>query len=365
MARENGDFRVKSVSETFANADILIVGGAGFVGSNLTKYLLAETDVNQITIIDNFLSSDPENLPNDSRVRVIEGSASEALTLNKISEDTNFIFQLACFHGNQSSIANPLLDLQNNLLPNLMVYDRAKTLGKLEKVVYSAAGCAVAEKTNSAPRATTEDAPVSMFHDSPYSISKIGGELYGNYFFQAFHLPFVKARFQNVYGPGEVLGAGKWRGTPHTIWRNVIPSFVWKALNGEDLLLENHGRNTRDFIYVGDVAEGLAKAAAYGIPGQAYNLGSGVETSIIEIADMIVELTESLSELRMLPGRDWDNSGRRFADTSKSKSELDFEARVPLRIGLERTVAWQKSNFLRIEQAISRHKHQLALASEK
>ena len=78
--------------------------------------------------------------------------------------------------------------------------------------------------------ATAEDAPVSLFHDSPYSISKLVGEMYGNYYFMRYGLPFVKARFQNVYGPGEILGAGRWRGTPHTVWRNVTPTFIWKAL---------------------------------------------------------------------------------------------------------------------------------------
>ena len=73
--------------------------------------------------------------------------------------------------------------------------------------------------------ATTEDAPVSLYHDSPYSISKLIGELYGNYYFQRHQLPFVKARFQNVYGPREILGAGRWRGTVHTVWRNVTPDF--------------------------------------------------------------------------------------------------------------------------------------------
>jgi nucleoside-diphosphate-sugar epimerase len=98
-------------------------------------------------------------------------------------------------------------------------------------VVYAGAGCAVAAKTFDEASATAEDAPVSLFHDSPYSISKLIGEMYGNYYFSRYQLPFVRARFQNVYGPGEILGAGQWRGTPHTVWRNVTPTFVWKALN--------------------------------------------------------------------------------------------------------------------------------------
>src|SRR5439155_11808 len=77
----------------------------------------------------------------------------------------------------------------------------------LRKVVYASAGCAAAAKTFEEANATTEDMPISLYHDSPYSISKLIGEMYGNYYFARYGLPFVKARFQNVYGPGEILGA--------------------------------------------------------------------------------------------------------------------------------------------------------------
>ena len=140
-----------------------------------------------------------------------------------------------------SSIANPLADHENNTLTSLKLFERLKEIKGLQKVVYAAAGCAVAEKTFENAVATSEDAPVSLFHDSPYSISKLIGEMYGNYYHKAHGLPFVKARFQNVYGPREILGAGRWRGTPHTVWRNVTPTFVWKALDHLALPLENEG----------------------------------------------------------------------------------------------------------------------------
>ena len=140
------------------------------------------------------------------------------------------------------------------------------------------------EKTFGEATATAEDAPVSLFHDSPYSISKLIGEMYGNYYFTRHGLPFVTARFQNVYGPGEILGAGRWRGTPHTVWRNVTPTFIWKALHGEALPVENGGIASRDFIFVEDIARGLVACAERGDPGEAYNLASGVETSILDLA---------------------------------------------------------------------------------
>lgn len=109
--------------------------------------------------------------------------------------------------------------------------------------------CTVAEKTFDEAEATLiEDKPVSLFLDSPYQISKIIGEFCGNYYWMRHKLSFVKARFQNVYEPGEILGAGKWRGTPDTVWRNVVPTFIWKSIHEEPLPVENGGITSRDFI---------------------------------------------------------------------------------------------------------------------
>ena len=115
-------------------------------------------------------------------------------------------------------------------MTSLKLLNFIKDFPGLKKVIYASAGCTVAEKTFDKVTCTDEDAPVSLYHDTPYQISKIIGELYGNYYFLHYGVPFVKARFQNVYGPREILGAGQWRGTPATVWRNVIPTFIYKAL---------------------------------------------------------------------------------------------------------------------------------------
>jgi nucleoside-diphosphate-sugar epimerase len=222
------------------------------------------------------LSAEQVNVPEDSRVRLVAASIADDDVLGQLPDNLDFVFHLACFHGNQSSIADPLADHANNTITSLKLFERLKGMPSLRKVVYAAAGCAVAKKTRDEPSATSEDAPVELFHDSPYSISKLIGEMYGNYYFQRHDLPFVKARFQNVYGPREILGAGRWRGTPHTVWRNVTPTFVFKALHGEALPLINGGEDGRDFIFVGDLVEGLVRAAEQGTPGEAYNLASAI-----------------------------------------------------------------------------------------
>ncbi|MGD2253161.1 MAG: NAD-dependent epimerase/dehydratase family protein [Anaerolineales bacterium] len=338
----------------FAGTSILVTGGAGFVGSNLVRTLL-EADVEAIHIVDNLLSAERSNIPDDPRIRFTEGSIADEGVLGRLTDEHDFIFHLSTFHGNQNSIHDPLADHQNNLLTTLKLMERIKGFGRLSKLVYSGAGCAVAEKTFDKARATKEDAPISLQMDSPYSISKIVGEYYAVYYHARHGLPTVRARFQNVYGPGEILGAGKWRGTPATVWRNVTPVFVYKAITGQPLPVEGKGEATRDLIYVGDIVEGLLACAARGEPGDVYNLASGVETSILNLATMINQMTGNQAGIEWKPQRDWDRSGRRFGDPTKAKKDLGFAARTGIREGLTRTIAWTRENLSLIQSCIQRH----------
>lgn len=338
----------------FSGAKVLVVGGAGFVGSNLVHQIL-EQGPQEIVVVDNLLSSDVANIPSDPRVRFVFGSITDDKILADLPNDLDYAFHLACYHGNQSSIANPLADHDNNTLTSLKLFDRLKEINGLKKVVYAAAACAVAEKTYDTPTATTEEQPVTLYHDSPYSISKIIGELYGNYYFQQHKLPFVKARFSNVFGPREILGAGQWRGTVHTVWRNVTPTFIWRSLNGEALPLDNGGNASRDFIFVEDMARGLMACALKGEVGGVYNLATGRETSILELATLINEFTGNKTPLDLRPARDWDRSGKRFASTEKSERELGFTAQIDVREGVRRTVEWTKANAELIKRSIAKH----------
>jgi UDP-glucose 4-epimerase len=338
------------------NSKVLIVGGAGFVGSNLT-HKLSNLDGIEITVVDNLLSAETFNLPVKQNVTFIKGSISDDKIIHKLPKYFDYIFHLATFHGNQSSMHDPLKDHDNNTLTTLKICEYFKDSPNLKKLVYSSAGCVVAEKTYDKPNATNEDKGVSLYLDSPYQMSKIFGEFYGNYYLKQFKLPFVKARFQNVYGPREVLGAGEWRGTNNTVWRNVTPGFVWKAINDIPLSLDNGGQTTRDFIYVDDIVNGLIACAENGVPGGVYNLASGKETTIKDLAEKIIQYTNSKSTLELLPKRDWDNSGRRFGETEKSEKEIGFKCEVDIDEGLKRTVEWTIANKEIIQNCINKHKY--------
>jgi nucleoside-diphosphate-sugar epimerase len=336
------------------NCSVLVVGGAGFVGSNLVKMLLAQ-NAGKVTVVDNLLSSEKFNLPDDKRLTFIEGSITDQKVLDRIKDEYEYIFHLATYHGNQSSIANPLMDHENNTYTTLRLFEWIKDFKKVQKVVYSSAGCSVAEKTFDEASATEEKEYTNIKHDSPYSISKIIGEFYSVYYFNQCKLPTVRARFQNVYGPGEVLGAGKWRGTPATVWRNVTPTFIYKALKGQSIPLENNGIASRDFIYVEDICRGLIACAVNGKPGEVYNIASGKETTILELTNIINKLTDNKGGIEHLSKRPWDNSGKRFGSTAKAKKEIGFEASVKLEDGLKTTIEWTKQNLELIEKSMHKH----------
>lgn len=337
----------------------LVTGGAGFVGSNLVLRLLAEGAA-RVRVVDNLLSADRENVPADPRVEFIHGSIADDRVLESISDDYDFVFHLSTYHGNQSSIHNPLADHENNLLTTLKLCERIKGFTRIQKFVYAGAGCAVAEKTYDDPTPTTEEAPISLRMDSPYSISKLAGEFYVVYYHERHGLPTVRARFQNVYGPREILGAGEWRGTPATVWRNVTPTFVFKALEHESLPLEGGGETTRDFIYVEDLVEGLIRCALHGDAGDVYNLASGAEITIRELAERVNHIAENPTPVEILPRRNWDRSGRRFGSTEKAREKLGFEAKVSHEEGLRRTVKWTREHRALIDRCMAAHAHRLS-----
>ena len=341
---------------SFENTKVLVVGGAGFVGSNLTKMILNTTKSVNVVVVDNLLSSEKENLPlDDERLVFNHSSITNDATLAEIDDTFDYIFHLATFHGNQSSIADPIRDHENNTLTTLKLMNHIKDFKNLKKIVYSAAGCSAAKKTYDDAEATTEEAPLSVVQDSPYSISKVIGEYYAVYFNKQHNLPTVRARFQNVYGPGEVLGAGEWRGTVHTVWRNVTPTFIYKCLNNEKLSLFNGGDASRDFIFVDDICRGLIACALKGTPGDVYNIASGRDITIKDLAEKIASITGSTGGVELLPKRDWDTSGKRYGSTEKAKRELGFEAEMSFEEGIRLTIDWTKENLDRINKNIEKH----------
>lgn len=337
-------------------ASALVVGGAGFVGGNLVCRLLHE-GAERVVVIDNLLSAEADDVPADARVSLRVGSIADDAVLAELHDDFDHVFHLATYHGNESSIANPLADHANNLVTTLKLFERLKSFRRLRRIVYASTGCALAAKGEGPAEPVEEDGLIPLDFDSPYQISKVAGEMYALYYHRQHGLPVVRARFQNVYGPGEMLGAGQWRGTPATIWRNVTPSFVYRALKGRPLPVHGDGSSTRDFIYVDDIVAGLIRCATTaGVVGDVFNLASGAETTILEWAETINKLTGNEASIEHMTARTWDRSLHRYGSPEKSRARLGFTAQLAAAEGLARTVEWTRANLSRIERCIARHR---------
>lgn len=315
----------------------IITGGAGAIGSRLVRRLLAG-GAERVVVVDDMSSGYEWLLPKDDRLTVVRADVCDMSTL-QLGVRAPLVFHLAAFFANQNSVDHPLDDLHTNGKGTVSLLLWAAQ-HDARRVVYASAGCSIAGHGIEVP--IREDMPVSLFLDTPYQITKALGEFYCNYFLA--HVSSVRCRFFNSFGPGEVPGE----------YRNVIPNFIWRAMHDEPLIITGTGAETRDFVYVDDLVDGLVRSALMpAAHGEAFNLGTGVETRIDWLARTIIELTGSASEIRHTHPRAWDKSTRRQADISKAQRMLGTAPAVAVREGLDRTVAWFRQHRALIESAVA------------
>jgi len=181
---------------------------------------------------------------------------------------------------------------------------------------------------------------VSLHLDTPYQITKLLGELYCNFFHNYYGLPVVIGRFFNVYGPGEVPGR----------YRNVIPNFIYWALHHQPLPITGTGEETRDFTFIDDIVDGVLRAGVTSeAVAEAINLASETETKVIDLANMINDLTGNNNGVKFVGRRKWDKVIRRRASIEKARKILGYEPKIGIKEGLKRTVNWFLENRDKIE----------------
>ncbi|MCX6008886.1 MAG: NAD-dependent epimerase/dehydratase family protein [Chloroflexi bacterium] len=321
----------------YKGKNILITGGAGCIGSNLTKSLIT-AGANKIIILDDLSAAESWNIPVHASVIFVRGSILDEEVLKRtFSTKPDFVFHLAAHFANQNSVDNPETDLMVNGLGTLKLLQYSH-LAKVSKFVFASSGCSV--YGSQAPLPLKEDY-VSLHLDTPYQITKLLGELYCNFFHNYYGLPVVIARYFNVYGPGEIPGA----------YRNVIPNFIYWALHKMPLPITGTGEETRDFTFVDDIVDGTLRLGV--IPqavGDAFNLASETETRIIDIANMVNEVTGNPSGVTFKPRRDWDQITRRKASVEKARKALGYSPKMKVKDGITEVHLWIKSNWEKIEE---------------
>ncbi len=325
--------------ESYQGKTVLVTGGAGAIGSNLVR-TLAELGAAAVIILDDLSAAAQWNIPGLPNVVFVEGSILDEVKLKRVFfAKPQMVFHLAALFANQNSLDHPETDLLVNGLGTLKLLQYSRLIG-VERFVYASSGCSI--YGSEAPLPLREEY-MSLYLSTPYQITKMLGELYGNFFLRHYRLPVVKARFFNSYGPGEIPGP----------YRNVIPNFIYWALQGQSLPITGTGQETRDFTYVGDIVDGLLRAGYYeAAVGQEFNLASGVETRIIDLAKMINVQTGNPAGLRFTPRRRWDTKTRLWASVERARRLIGYEPRTPLAEGLAKTVAWFREHWELIRQAV-------------
>jgi nucleoside-diphosphate-sugar epimerase len=324
----------------YRDAVVLVTGGAGAIGSNLTK-TVANCGAKMVIVLDNLSSAERWNIPSLPNVMFVEGDIKDEVKLKRVFfEKPDYVFHLAAFFANQNSVDHPETDLDVNGLGTLRLLEYS-LFTKVKRFIYASSGCSI--YGSSAPLPLREEF-MSMNLSTPYQITKMLGELYCNFFYNHYGLPAVKTRFFNSYGPGEIPGQ----------YRNVIPNFIYWAMKGEALPITGTGEETRDFTYVSDLVDGLLRAGYYDEAiGQEFNLASGIETRIIDLANMINETVGNKAGIKFAQKRKWDTKSRLLASVERAKGLVGYEPNTEFKEGLTSTIQWFREHWEYIEKSAS------------
>lgn len=316
---------------------ILITGGAGAIGSNLTR-TIAGVKAKKVIVFDDLSAAYEWNIPSLPNVLFVEGSVTDEVALKRVfAVKPDIVYHLAAFFANQNSVDYPQRDLMVNGLGTLLVFQYAQMCGT-GRLVYASSGCSI--YGHAAPLPLKEEF-MSMHLTTPYQITKMLGELYANFFHHHYGLQVVKTRFFNSYGPGEVPGQ----------YRNVIPNFIYRALSGLPLPFTGSGEETRDFTYVADIVDALLRASYFDrAVGQEMNIASGSEVNILKMAERINELTGNKAGIVRVERRVWDTKKRLLACVDRAKDLLGYEPRMEFETGLQNTIRWFQEHWEEIRR---------------
>lgn len=324
--------------EQYQDKTVLVTGGAGCVGSNLSRKL-GELGAEKVIILDNLSSAYEWNIPQSENIEFIKGDILDDAALKRVfKEKPDYVFHLAAHFANQNSVDNPEKDLMVNGIGILKVLQYAQLVG-VERFIYSSSGCGVYGLDSKMP---FEEHDISISLHTPYQVTKLLGELYTNYFHNLYDMPIVNARFFNVFGPGEVPGK----------YRNVIPNFFYWSMTGQALPITGDGSETRDWTFVGDIVNGLL---SMGIKkeaiGEAINLGSGKDNRVIDMANWVNELTGNEEGVAYMARRNWDAKTQLLSSIEKAEKILDYKPTVSFKDGLKKTYSWFSDNWENIEES--------------
>jgi UDP-glucose 4-epimerase len=299
---------------------VLVTGGAGFIGSHVVDAFLGAG--HEVLIVDNLCTGHRENL--NPKARFVELDVTDPALVDLIRDERPAaISHHAAQMDVRRSVADPLFDARVNILGTINLLEGARK-ANVRRVLFVSSGGAVYGEQEQFPAPETH--PTNPL--SPYGVSKRAGELYAFFYQAEYHLPFVALRYANVYGP---------RQDPHGE-AGVVAIFTGRMLRGEPITINGDGKQTRDYVFVGDVA----RANLLALEGQStgpLNIGTGVETDVNQLAQGLLAASGSRSEVRHGEAKPGEQR-RSVVDCARAATLLEWRPEVSLAEGLKRTVDW-------------------------
>ena len=320
------------MDRAFGGRRILVTGGAGFVGSSVVRRLVGAGA--RVTVLDDLFTGQSDAVPTGAQL--VEGSVTDLQLVRDLVAENSLVFHLAA-RNIIASTANPLDDFATNIGGTLNVLLAARE-SKVDRVVYSSSASVYGN-----PRSIPINEDDGLWTLSPYAVSKLGGENYCVAFAESYGMPVATVRYSNVYGPGQ---------RPDNPYCGVVAKFLVEIDAGRPVSVHGDGEQTRDYTYVDDAVDATLTAAIHPrAEGEIFNVGTGIETSVNQLARAIATSLDSEYTINHVDRRDIDNIRRRVVNIEKIRRMLKWAPQWTLRRGLAATSEWYRASPYRPEES--------------
>ena len=304
---------------------VLVTGGAGFIGSNLAAVLLTRGET--VRVLDNFSTGRRENLEglDKSGLEVVEGDLRDPCVVKDALRNIDLVFHEAAFVSAPLSLREPRTCYEINVRGTENLLEAAQQAG-VRRIVLASSAAIYGDSTQFPLDEESRLQPLS-----PYAASKAINEISAGMYTRSFNLEVVALRYFNVYGPKQSL---------ESEYAAAIPIFIRQLMDGKPITIYGDGEQTRDLVFIEDVVQAnLLAASSKKAAGEYFNVCSGQEISMLQLVQILQEITGHRSDLRFEAARPGDilrSTGR----PDKARSLLGFLPKVALRAGLKRTLDW-------------------------
>ncbi len=306
---------------SFGGRRILVTGGAGFVGGAVTRRLVEAGA--KVTVLDDLFTGRAETIPTGAEF--VQGSVTDADLVDRLVAENGLIFHLAA-RNIAASTKNPRDDFATNIGGTLNILLAAQKT-RVDRIVYSSSASIYGN-----PRSIPINEDDQIVPLSPYAVSKLGGEHYCFAFYESFGMPTACVRYSNVYGPGQ---------RPDNPYCGVVSKFLVDIHAGRPASIHGDGEQTRDYTYIDDAVEATLLAAIHPrAEGETFNVGTGIETSVNDLAREIGVALDRDVDIVHIDRRDIDNIRRRVVNIEKARRMLRWTPQVTMETGLAATATW-------------------------